>query len=699
MRISTKLLQLSAGYSGAIIVLGGLLWALGVEVNKSSIRADRSLSLLGATEELKRMADRISLAAMDSLVDSAAGTITPERQQRLAESRKSVADAIATLRSANVGEEAAITSVEGGFAKLDAAITQDLQHALEQFGKADDAFAKLDDAMDAVGDELTGAVEKLADGVQAAVSKASADGDIMATNQLLGSVGHIEEMRADVQAITLAAMDTIIDRDAGEIIEGRDKIVERAVEAVEQSLQDPFFATLPDGPGLVSRIRETLAAQRSNFFDTLQPLVVSQGKAKEVFDRLDDEIDAASDAIGAGLEDVSTAISTETREARLRAQSRGAALLRWAEITAALVLLAGAVFSLLLRRNIARSLADLSTSMRELAAGRLVEKIAGEGRRDEIGSMAETVIVFRDNLRENIKLREEREGQEKAAEAERHRLMQTVASELQAAIGGIASSVDSAVGELRQVSDKVNDAAGDTSRRSETASSDADDTRAAIQTVAAAAEEMTATIGGVREQTGEAARLADSTRDIARTTEGNVARLSEAARSIREVVSLINAVADQTNLLALNATIEAARAGEAGKGFAVVAQEVKSLATQTGRATDEIAGKIDEIGSITDQVVKDVSEIIAAIGSLAEVNGDVMSSVSQQTEATEEMSRSTRKVSDAIVAVADNLGSIRSVSAETRNAADAIVSAANTLARLSRDLAGAVDQQVKRLLA
>jgi methyl-accepting chemotaxis protein len=546
---------------------------------------------------------------------------------------------------------------------------------------------------------LTGAVEKLAEGVHAALAEASAKGDMLATNQLLGTVGRLEEMRADVQAITLAAMDTIIDRDAGEIIDGRDKIVDDAVRAIEQSLQDPFFASLPEGDRILARIRDTLAAQHSNFFSVLRPLIVGQGKAKEVFGRLDDDIDAASDAIGSGLENVSAAISAQAREARLKAQDRGAFLLRLAEITAVLVLVVGAAFSLLLRRNIVRSLADLSASMRELAEGRLVDRIAGEGRRDEIGSMAQTVTVFRDNLRENIKLREEREGQEKAAAVERQRLMQAVASELQAAIGGIANSVDSAVGELRQVSDKVNGAASDTSRRSETASLDADNTRSAIQTLAAAAEEMTATIGGVRDQTSEAARLADSTRGIAQTTEGNVARLSEAARSIREVVSLINAVADQTNLLALNATIEAARAGEAGKGFAVVAQEVKSLATQTSRATDEIAGKIDEIGSITEQVVKDVSEIIAAIGSLAEVNGDVMSSVSQQSEATQEMSRSTRKVSDAIVAVAENLGSIRSVSAQTSNAADAIVGAADTLERLSTDLAGAVDQQVRRLVA
>ena len=52
---------------------------------------------------------------------------------------------------------------------------------------------------------------------------------------------------------------------------------------------------------------------------------------------------------------------------------------------------------------------------------------------------------------------------------------------------------------------------------------------------------------------------------------------------------LIHNIAGQTDLLALNATIEAAAPGRPGGGFAVVGGEVKALAAQTAWATEEIA--------------------------------------------------------------------------------------------------------------
>ncbi len=78
--------------------------------------------------------------------------------------------------------------------------------------------------------------------------------------------------------------------------------------------------------------------------------------------------------------------------------------------------------------------------------------------------------------------------------------------------------------------------------------------------------------------------LTESVNDIGTDLSG----LGNALHRISKVAKGITAIAKQTNLLALNATIEAARAGEAGQGFAVVAEEVKELATQTSDATSNI---------------------------------------------------------------------------------------------------------------
>ena len=86
--------------------------------------------------------------------------------------------------------------------------------------------------------------------------------------------------------------------------------------------------------------------------------------------------------------------------------------------------LIGIAFSWLIGRGITKPLQQLSAAMTRLARGDTALDIPATGHKDEIGDMARTVIVFRDNMieREQLAAAQNRESlsREKRGIGERH---------------------------------------------------------------------------------------------------------------------------------------------------------------------------------------------------------------------------------------------------------------------------------------
>jgi methyl-accepting chemotaxis protein len=335
-------------------------------------------------------------------------------------------------------------------------------------------------------------------------------------------------------------------------------------------------------------------------------------------------------------------------------------------------------------------LGELAGAMDKMRDGHYDVAIPHTSRTDEIGVMARAV----DGFRENFVAVSEQENVRKNAEAaaERKSLLEKIAGDFEAVVGGIVGAVSSASGELSSTAASLTTTAETTQRLSTTVGAASEEASTNVQSVASATEEMVASITEIGRQVQESNQIASQAVDQAAKTDDRIVKLAQAANRIGDVTQLITSIAEQTNLLALNATIEAARAGEAGKGFAVVAQEVKQLASQTAKATNEISTQIAEMQAATQESVTAIKEIGGTIKRVSEIATTIASAVEEQGAATQEITRNIQQAAHGTTQVASNISEVRSGAAKTGSGATDVLAAAKSLAEQSGRLRTEVDK-------
>lgn len=341
-------------------------------------------------------------------------------------------------------------------------------------------------------------------------------------------------------------------------------------------------------------------------------------------------------------------------------------------------------------RAISRPITQMSDAMDELAKGNFDLDIPGVERADEIGTMAASVQVFKENGIEAKRLQEQQVMRERQAEEEKRRVMQEMADKFDVQVGGTIKNLAVAAEKLQEASASMDSTAQQTQEASSTVAAAAEETSVNVSTVSAATEEMTASAQEISKQISNVATKSNMAASSANTTSEKVDALNQLVENIGEVVVAIKDIAEQTNLLALNATIEAARAGDAGKGFAVVADEVKKLASETGKKTEEIEARITEIQGATEEAVDAMQEIISNISEIDSASTGTASAVEEQNSVISEITRNISEVSDAARQVANEIGNVQTASGETGQAAQMLKISADDIANLSNNLETAV---------
>jgi methyl-accepting chemotaxis protein len=408
--------------------------------------------------------------------------------------------------------------------------------------------------------------------------------------------------------------------------------------------------------------------------------------------RLNAGLDASVEQLVSGVQ---TNTDASTWQARKEISLATAIMLALGGLT----LVASVLFVwLYVGRNILRRIGSLQRSMQLLSDGDLESEIYRSRQRDEIASMANSLEIFRESMRQARAMSSDQD-KDRIAKAERAARMETRIVEFEATVRTALDSLQRSANSMQITAQSMSATADQSSALVSAVASAAEETSVNVQTVSSGTEELTSSIAEIGRQVTNSAQIARKAVAEAGQTDATMQGLADNAGRISVVVDLIQTIASQTNLLALNATIEAARAGEAGRGFAVVASEVKSLANQTAKATDEIRSQIANMQTVTSSAVGAIRNIGQTIGEINEVTTAIAAAVEQQGAATREIARNIQHAAGGTTEVSSNIVGVSTASAEAGSAASEVLSASGALNREAEILRSEIDAFLSNIRA
>jgi methyl-accepting chemotaxis protein len=393
-------------------------------------------------------------------------------------------------------------------------------------------------------------------------------------------------------------------------------------------------------------------------------------------------------------------------------------------------LIVGAGFGVwIAAKKIAAPMLRLRDVMQNLARQELDVDVDGQGRGDEIGSMAKTVQVFKNNALAMRRMEGESAAQrrladetEARAKAEREAVSARLAEVVEGLANGLGrlsqgdltceltkpfspeyerlredfngavSGLQTAIQDIMVHTQAIASGTGQIASASDDLARRTEQQAASLEQTAAALGEITATVKQTATGSTHAQKVANTAKQdaeqsaiVVRDAVSAMGDIEGSARQIGQIIGVIDEIAFQTNLLALNAGVEAARAGEAGRGFAVVAQEVRALAQRAADAAKEIK-------TLVSNSMKQVERGVRLVGETGQALERIQTGVSEITHSISEIAASAQEQATGLAEVNSAVNQMDQVTQQNAAMVEESTAATHSLASETEALTQAMIQ-------